>query len=94
MAKENRGTKRRAIGRRVWIDAGDGSPVAECLLGNMSDSGAKLMLGAPRELPDNFTLLLSEDGRVARQCRVVWVSGNEIGVAFTARRAGVPAGAD
>jgi hypothetical protein len=85
MPNDKRRKVRKPIERRVWIDAADGSVVAECKLLNMSETGAKLLLGAPKELPDSFILRLSKDGRVARKCRLAWNSGNEIGVAFTAR---------
>jgi hypothetical protein len=83
---------RKPIERHVWIDLEDGSQVTECRLVNMSETGAKLALVAPRELPTDFVLRLSKDGRVARKCRLAWSSGNDIGVAFTARLVGATAG--
>lgn len=88
MISEKRKVCRSSLERRVWIDLGDGSPVVECVLRDISDTGAKLLCTAPKELPDQFVLRLSMDGRVARKCRVAWKSGNEIGVAFVARFVG------
>ena len=52
----------------------------------MSEFGAKLIfsnkVGA---LPSQFVLLLARDGRVARQCRLAWKYGEEVGVEFIAR---------
>ncbi|MBI2714230.1 MAG: PilZ domain-containing protein [Rhizobiales bacterium] len=84
MLPEKRKARRRSLERRVWIDLGDGSPVVECVLRDISNTGGKLLFTAPKELPDQFVLRLSMDGRVARKCRGVWKSGNEIGVTFLA----------
>lgn len=84
MLSEKRKARRSSLERRAWIDLGDGSSMVECLLRDISDTGAKLLFTAPKELPDQFILRLSMDGRVARKCRVAWKSGNEIGVAFVA----------
>ena len=85
MPSNKRKSLRRSIERYVWIDLGDGSALNECALGNMSETGAKLILAAPKEFPKQFILRLSKDGRVARKCRIAWTAGNEIGVLFTAR---------
>ena len=85
MLKNKRRSPRKPIERHVWIDREDGSALIECVLGNMSDTGAKLILKAPQEFSGQFVLRLSKDGRVARKCRVAWASANEIGVAFVAR---------
>jgi hypothetical protein len=83
---EKRKTQRRALQRRAWIGLADGTTV-ECGLGNMSETGAKLVfsdgIGA---LPKEFVLLLAKDGRVARKCRLAWKADGEIGVEFVARR--------
>lgn len=84
MLPEKRKARRRSLERRVWIDLGDGSPVVECMLRDISNTGGKLIFTEPKELPEQFVLRLVMDGRVARKCRVVWKSGNEIGVAFVA----------
>jgi hypothetical protein len=84
---EKRKKPRKALQRRVWIDLSNGAPVIECALGNMSDTGAKLIVpDAVGELPNEFILVLAEDGRVARKCRLAWKDRDEIGVEFTARR--------
>jgi len=67
---DSRGSVRRAVRHRAWIDFEDGSPVRECLIGNMSDTGAKLIFDAPTRLPGFLVLWLSQDGRAARRCRL------------------------
>jgi hypothetical protein len=88
MLVEKRRKQRRPVERRVWIDRGDGSPLAECVLGNLSEAGAKLMCKVRGDLPPEFVLRFVRDGRVARKCRVAWRTGTEIGVTFTARLVG------
>jgi PilZ domain len=85
MRADKRKSQRKSFDRRAWIDSVDGSPLAECVIGNMSDKGAKLVFESAPELPGEFILRLSVDGRVARKCRMAWTSNNDIGVQFVAR---------
>ncbi|MBX9825712.1 MAG: PilZ domain-containing protein [Xanthobacteraceae bacterium] len=50
---------------------------------DISERGAKLVLSAPENLTQEFTLLLSPDGFIQRRCRSVWRSDDQIGVEFT-----------
>jgi hypothetical protein len=84
---EKRKNQRKPLQRRAWIDLTNGAPLIECALGNMSSTGAKLLFpDGVGPLPHQFTLLLAQDGRVARKCRLAWKEHDEIGVEFTARR--------
>jgi hypothetical protein len=60
----------------------DGTFIRDCILADISDSGAKLTIASPNEIPNDFTLLLSPSGSIRRRCRVVWRSDNQIGVEF------------
>ena len=40
------------------------------MMSDVSKSGAKLMLEGDGEVPDQFMLLLSADGKTRRKCRV------------------------
>jgi PilZ domain len=92
MLSEKRRNFRKAIARQVWVDLEDGKPAIGCMLGNLSDTGANVILPSGQELPHEFVLRLSADGRVARRCRIAWKTATEAGVAFTARL--VAAGGD
>jgi hypothetical protein len=72
MRSEKRKSSRKPFERRAWIDFGDGKPAYGCVLGNLSETGAKVVVPGNKELPDEFVLRLSPDGRVARKCRVAW----------------------
>jgi hypothetical protein len=56
----------------------------DCLIVNLSESGARLFSEA-EDIPDNFILLISGDAPVRHDCRVVWRLGGEIGVEFVTK---------
>jgi hypothetical protein len=82
---EKRKKLRRTVSYPAWVELGDGSPAQECSLCDASDKGAKLTFTEPDKLPDNFILALSADGAATRFCRVVWKTGNQVGVEFLKR---------
>jgi hypothetical protein len=49
---------------------------------DVSATGAKLVLQAPAEVPDEFIVLLSKHASVRRKCKTAWRSGTNIGVQF------------
>jgi hypothetical protein len=49
---------------------------------DFSAFGAQLELEKALTLPGKFVLLLSNDGRLRRQCLVVWRTPNAVGVEF------------
>ena len=82
MQPENRkGTRRRVVSLGARIAAADTSLV-QCKMVDVCDSGARLICAEAAKVPDNFRLILSHDGRLVRECKVVWRSANAIGVEF------------
>jgi hypothetical protein len=59
---------------------GDGAAI-QCVVRNLSDEGACLVVESPVGIPDKFHLIFDSD-EPDRQCKVVWRSKNRIGVAF------------
>jgi hypothetical protein len=53
----------------------------DCIIRNMSDTGAALEVESPVGVPDEFTLLIKPEF-VKRNCQVAWRSANRIGVQF------------
>ena len=43
----------------------------DCMVRNISQSGARLEIASPIGLPDSFTLVIAAD-RLMRDCRAVW----------------------
>ncbi len=55
------------------------APQVECTVRNLSDGGACLQVSATFGIPARFDFML--DG-IRRCCRVAWMQGNKMGVAF------------
>lgn len=53
----------------------------DCVIRNMSDIGACLVVVSPIGIPDDFTLLIKPELR-KRHCHVQWRSADKIGVRF------------
>lgn len=49
---------------------------------DVSDDGARIKLVAAEELPEEFLLSLSRDGKVRRRCELRWRKNDTLGVRF------------
>ena len=54
----------------------------DCVIRNMSETGAALEVESPVGIPDEFRLLIKPEF-LKRNCRVVWRSAKRIGVEFS-----------
>lgn len=82
MGLEQRKNTRRFVRQGARMVRADGSALGECLMVDVSATGARLKVDTPGTLPDDFTLLLSRDGQLRRNCSVAWRSETAIGVRF------------
>ncbi|MGB7252204.1 MAG: PilZ domain-containing protein [Xanthobacteraceae bacterium] len=82
MRPEFRKKKRRYISHGARIALADGSLLENCRIIDISGTGARLEIKNLEGVPDQFVLLLSYDGRLRRQCSVVWRSETAIGIEF------------
>jgi PilZ domain len=73
-------------GIRVYIMGIDGSWRRECMMIDVSQTGARLCIEGSFEGLDlkEFFLLLSSTGLAFRRCRMVRVVGDQIGIEFLA----------
>ena len=71
------------VDRVAWISVGDGRPLRNCTLIDISDSGAKVELEDADDIPGIFSLWLSRHGHPRYSCRVIWNQKNKIGVQFS-----------
>lgn len=73
-------------GIRVYIMGIDGSWRRECMMIDVSQTGARLCIEGSVEGLDlkEFFLLLSSTGLAFRRCRMVRVDGDQIGIQFLA----------
>jgi hypothetical protein len=77
--REARSSPRHDVDFLGQIDLGGGAGPLDCIISDISASGAKLTIGA-RDLPDEFTLLFR------RRCRLVRSADGQIGVEFVRGR--------
>ena len=77
-------SERRTANRQRTLKAGtiilnEGFSTIDCLVRNLSESGARLEVDNPLTLPDRFELTL--DGH-SKACDVVWKSARHVGIRF------------
>ncbi len=53
-----------------------------CTVVDISEAGARLVVADPKDVPDRFTIAMTEQGVPRRLCRLVWRGVSDIGVAF------------
>ena len=87
MAVEQRGKGERVIFERGFaaqMMGIDGTWRRDCIMEDVSESGAKLTIeGSIEGLHlKEFFLLLSSTGLAYRRCELAWVNGDQIGVNF------------
>ena len=80
-AAERRAAPRRRTYKVARIGFGGGRAVINCLIRNLSETGACLGVESPVGIPDEFNLVF-ESGEPSRICRVMWRKAKLIGVAF------------
>ena len=77
---EKRAAPRHRVLKHGTLAFGGGGGV-DCMVRNISESGARLEIVNPVGLPASFTLVIQAD-QFMRRCHPVWSSDNQIGVAF------------
>jgi hypothetical protein len=90
MATEQRASARVSVTYPCLVDRGP-EPPAAAKLTNISKAGANLISGITCKIGDDLILYMTRDGSVARKCRVMWQTGDAIGLQFTGERVSKPA---
>ena len=75
----NRPHRQRVL-KGAKIRFGKGASI-DCMVRNMSDDGACLVVESPIGIPDNFELVLVNE-RTAKRCQLIWRKEKQIGVQF------------
>jgi hypothetical protein len=84
--RDARKAKRHKVHHPAWVLLDSRRAPIECVIKDMSDSGARLELASLiRSVPLRFTLWLDKNGKVQRSCEVVWRRAYSVGVRFEAR---------
>ena len=80
------GTKKRESRKSVhqagWITLEGGFAARQCMVQDLSTSGAKVTIEDSNSLPAKLRLAFSRDARTGRPCEVVWRRGKSVGVKF------------
>ncbi len=80
MAREKRKSVRRRVHSRAALAPSEQAPRQDCIVYDMSQTGARILIDPATELPPEFLLLLSRN--VTRRCKLVWRKEREAGVRF------------
>ena len=88
MTVERRKHRRVKVSQPVTVLRRDGSPIADCMLRDISAGGARLQFDMIPDIPPALSLRVPRGGRVHRHCELVWQTDNEAGVRFVAVEAG------
>jgi hypothetical protein len=88
-----RGTSRDVVRRIGWLARIKGEQVRECTVWDESDTGMRLVVNWPEEVPDTFYVYTQLDSASRRHCRVVWRNrpGDRCRVPGVARQRTTPA---
>jgi hypothetical protein len=73
---------RRSLSQPGWITLDGGFAARQCVVDDMSATGAKITVGDTAVLPGKLRLAMSRDARTGRNCEVVWRRGKTAGVKF------------
>jgi hypothetical protein len=63
--------ERKQLSYPGWILV-EGCPLHQCVIEDVSDGGARLLVDDVSAIPDRFRLLMSPTARTYRECRVCW----------------------
>jgi hypothetical protein len=66
----------------AWIAVDDGATKLDCVVLDVSPGGAKIVLDAPIDVRDTFSLTLVPSHPKQERCEVVWRRGKTYGVKF------------
>ena len=81
--KELRRKARRELQCTAWILLDKQIPPIKCTIADLSALGACVVFQSEQDLPNDFILLLTENGSAWFNCRLVWRAGLKVGIAFT-----------
>jgi PilZ domain-containing protein len=73
---------RKSLSQPGWITLEGGFAARQCVVQDMSTTGAKVTIDDPNTLPAKLRLAFSRDARTGRRCEVVWRRGKSVGIKF------------
>ena len=82
MAVTKKREARKSLRQSGWITLEGGFAARQCVVQDISSSGAQIMVDDANALPAKLRLAFARDARTGRNCEVVWRRGNSAGVKF------------
>jgi hypothetical protein len=79
--EEHRQTPRKKTYKAARIAFSGRRAVINCLIRDLSDTGACLGVDSSIGIPESFNLVF-DSGEPSRMCQVIWRKGKRIGIAF------------
>lgn len=73
---------RKSVSQPGWLTLEGGFAARQCLVLDLSSTGAKIVVDSPQSLDATLRLAFSRDARTGRSCEMVWRRGKTIGVKF------------
>jgi hypothetical protein len=73
---------RKSLGQSGWITLDGGFAAGQCVVQDISSTGAKITVDDPNVLPAKLRLAFARDARTGRNCEVVWRRGKSVGIKF------------
>jgi hypothetical protein len=71
---------RKSLHQPGWITLEGGFAARQCVVQDMSSSGAKITIDDSSILPARLRLAFARDARTGRNCEVVWRRGKVLGI--------------
>jgi hypothetical protein len=84
MGRELRKSARRSVSSPGAVFGTNGKLIVECRLRDVSVSGVQFVLEQEADIPKTFLLAMSRDGKVRRQCTLIWQFSIMVGAKFRA----------
>jgi hypothetical protein len=72
--RDHRKSRRRPMRRAAVLWLGQHTRPIQCIIWDMSDSGGRVAVPHPKNVPQRFTLLLTKDGSVRHNCEFVLIN--------------------
>src|SRR3982750_1773044 len=82
LSRNKKRETRKSLSQPGWITLDGGFAARQCVVKDLSTTGAKVTIDDPNSLPAKLRLAFSRDARTGRRCEVVWRRGKSVGVKF------------
>jgi len=82
MALTKKREARKLLGQPAWITLDGGFAARQCVVQDISSSGAHIIVDNAVTLPAMLRLAFARDARTGHRCQVVWRRGSSAGVKF------------